>query len=298
VKVIGCKDIRISVALWYLNGMPRIHIVANPKRKPGVAATLKRVLPWLRRIATIDKISTDGESDLHSIRADLVLVFGGDGTILSVARRLRGNSVPVFGVNMGQLGFLAETSAEELKCSLPDVLRGDFVLSPRMMLEVLVETRTPRRFVALNDAVVLRQPMSSMIAVQVTVSGEEVARYKGDGLIVSTATGSTGYSLSAGGPILSERLKAMIVTPVCPHTLANRPIVLSGEEKVKITAESRNGAPLELVMDGQTSCKLKSGTNVRVAKAPYEFNLVTLGKKGRYEIIRDKLHWAGWVKER
>ena len=166
-----------------------------------------------------------------------------------------------------------------------------------MMLEILVETRTPKRFVALNDAVVLRQPMSSMIAVQVTVCDEEVAQYKGDGLIVSTATGSTGYSLSAGGPILSERLKAMIVTPVCPHTLANRPIVLSGEESVMITAESRTAAPLDLVMDGQTSCRIKSGTNVRVAKAPYEFNLVTIGKKGRYEIIRDKLHWAGWVKE-
>ena len=278
--------------------MARIYIVANPKRKPGVAAILKRILPSLRRIATVEKVNTDGGSDLHDIRADLVLVFGGDGTILSVARRLRGNPVPVFGVNMGQLGFLAETSAEELKRSLPNVLSGDFVLSPRMMLEVMVETAAPKRFVALNDAVVLRQPMSSMIAVKVTVSGEEMARYRGDGLIVSTATGSTGYSLSAGGPILSERLKAMIVTPVCPHTLANRPIVLSGEESVKITAESRNGAPLELVMDGQTSCKLKSGTNVRVAKAPYEFNLVTLGKKGRYEIIRDKLHWAGWVKER
>jgi NAD+ kinase len=287
----------ITAVLCYDCRMARIYIVANPKRKPGVAAILKRILPSLRRIATVEKVNTDGGSDLHDIRADLVLVFGGDGTILSVARRLRGNPVPVFGVNMGQLGFLAETAAEDLKRSLPCVLSGDFVLSPRMMLEIMVETAAPKRFVALNDAVVLRQPMSSMISVQVTVSGEEVARYRGDGLIVSTATGSTGYSLSAGGPILSERLKAMIVTPVCPHTLANRPIVLAGDESVKITAESRNGAPLELVMDGQTSCKLKSGTNVRVAKAPYEFNLVTLGKKGRYEIIRDKLHWAGWVKE-
>ena len=276
--------------------MARIYVVANPKRKPGVDKILGGLLPWLRSVATVAKVIRDGESDLSHISADLILVFGGDGTILSVARRLRGNPIPVFGVNMGQLGFLAETSPQELKQTLPCVLGGDCVLSPRMMLQIDVQTKKPARFMALNDAVVLRQPMSSMMAVQVTVSGEEVSRYKGDGLIVSTATGSTGYSLSAGGPILSERLKAMIVTPVCPHTLANRPIVLSGDETLMITAESRNGAPIQLVMDGQTSCPLKSGTRVRVTRAPSEFNLVTLGKKGRYEIIRDKLHWAGWIK--
>ena len=277
--------------------MRRIYIVANPKRKPGVEAMLNELLPWLRKAAKVVAINKDSESDLHSVRADLLLVFGGDGTILSVARRLRGNQVPVFGVNMGQLGFLAETSPDELRRTLPCVLRGDYVLSPRMMLDVSIEDGKQKRFTALNDAVVLRQPMSSMISVQVTVCDEEVARYKGDGMIVSTATGSTGYSLSAGGPILSERLKAMIITPVCPHTLANRPIVLSGDESVRVTPESRNGAPIELVMDGQTSCKIKSGTNVQIAKAPYEFNLVTIGKKGRYEIIRDKLNWAGWVKQ-
>ena len=107
----------------YESSMSRIYIVANPKRKPGVAAILKRLLPSLRRMATVETVCTDGESDLHGIRADLVLVFGGDGSILSVARRLRGNPVPVFGVNMGQLGFLAETSPEELKRSLPNVLK-------------------------------------------------------------------------------------------------------------------------------------------------------------------------------
>ncbi len=276
--------------------MARIYVVANPKRKPGVVAILNRLLPWLRKIATVVKIVKDDTTDLTDIRADLVLVFGGDGSILSVARRLHGNPVPVFGVNMGQLGFLAETAPEDLKNTLPCVLGGDCVLSPRMMLQVDVPSRKPERFTALNDAVILRQPMSSTIGVRVTVSGEEVAQYKGDGLIVSTATGSTGYSLSAGGPILSERLKAMIVTPVCPHTLANRPIVLAGDEHLTIAAESRNGAPIQLVMDGQTSVALKSGMSVRIARAPHEFNLVTIGKKGRYEIIRDKLHWAGWVK--
>jgi NAD+ kinase len=201
---------------------------------------------------------------------------------------------------MGQLGFLAETAPDELRQTLPVVLRGEYVLSPRMMLEINVirsAAKTSRKFFAINEVALLRQPMAPMMAVRVTVSSEEIAVYRGDGLIVSTATGSTGYSLSAGGPILSERLKAMIVVPVCPHTLANRPIVLSGDEAVRICATTRSNSPVELVVDGQTHLKLDSGTEVQVTRAPHEFNLVTLGKKGRYEIIRDKLHWAGWIKE-
>lgn len=280
--------------------MRRIYVVANPKRKPGVEEILDEILPWLRSVTDVVRVDRDSTSDLSRIKADLLLVFGGDGSILAAARRLRGNRIPVFGVNMGRLGFLAETSPAELRKTLPWVLRGDYVLSPRMMLQVRVRDgarRKPRQFIALNDAVILRQPKAAMISLDIRVSGEEVAHYMGDGLIVSTATGSTGYSLSAGGPILSERLKAMIITPICPHTLANRPIVLSGDEAVEVCAETRGGGPIELVMDGQESCTLASGTVVKVTKAAYEVNLVTVGRKGRYEIIRDKLHWAGWVKE-
>ena len=297
--------------------MHRIYVIANSKRRPAVAAILNGLLPWLRKNATVVKVDRNGNSDLRRINADLILVFGGDGSILGAARRLNGNPIPVFGVNMGQLGFLAEIAPDELSNVLPAMLRGDYVLSPRMMLQVTVPAdaqgsvrirsesaggafkleKRRRHFEALNDAVLLRLPMASMMTVRVTVCGEEIAMYKGDGLIVSTATGSTGYNLSAGGPILSERLKAMIITPVCPHTLANRPIVLSGDETVEVSVETRTGSPAELVMDGQISCSLKSGSVVKISKAPYEFNLATLGKKGRYEIIRDKLHWAGWVKD-
>ena len=229
----------------------------------------------------------------------------GDGSILSIARRLRGNAVPVFGVNTGRLGFLAETTPADFKNSFGAVLRGHFQISSRMMLKITLAKAARAKggasgseFLALNDAVLLRQPMASMMSVRVSVSGEEIALYKGDGLIVSTPTGSTGYSLSAGGPILSERLKAMIVTPVCPHTLANRPIVLDGGERLEVCAETRAGAPVDLVLDGQVSFALKSGTQVVIERAGREFNLVTTGDKGRYEIIRDKLHWAGWVKEK
>ena len=279
--------------------MNRLLVVSNARRKPETRPVIERVLPWLRKTATVVGVDLDERTALQRAQADLIVVFGGDGTMLSVARRLKGNPIPVLGVNMGQLGFLAEVPHTELRKILPRVLKGEYVLSPRMMLRARVESRAGqpgREYTALNDAVLLRLPKAAMMTVGVSVSGEFVARYKGDGLIVSTATGSTGYSLSAGGPILSERLKALILTPVCPHTLANRAIVLSGEETLEILPETRSGSPVELVMDGQESCSLKSGTRVLIEKAPYEFNLVTVGRQGRYEIIRDKLHWAGWVK--
>ena len=300
--------------------MRRIYVIANPKHKPDVTDALEGLLPWMRKCADIVKVDQGGEGGLSGLKADLVLVFGGDGSILSAARRLRGNPIPVFGVNLGHLGFMAEIEAHELPKMLPRILGGEYVLSRRMMLLVCVVApphpilsplgrgkRDGRRhssrrgageYVALNDAVIQRLPRARMISVDVRVSGEEVAVYKGDGLIVSTATGSTGYNLSAGGPILSERLKALIVTPICPHTLANRPIVLSGDETVEVCVTTRTGEPVELIMDGQVSCTLPSGAVVEIGRAPYEFNLVTVGRKGRYEIIRDKLHWAGWVKEK
>jgi NAD+ kinase len=281
--------------------MRSLYVSANLKRKPELKGVLDTMLPWLKRHADVVRVDQNGRRDLKGVRADLVLVFGGDGSILSVARRLRGNPTPVLGVNTGQLGFLAETYPSELKQVLPAVLDGQYVISPRMMLSVEVDGANAKKkalkFLALNDAVLIRQPMGSMMALDVRVSGEQISNYKGDGLIVSTATGSTGYNLSAGGPILSERLKALIVTPICPHTLANRAIVLDGGERLDVCASTRADQLVELVLDGQVTCALKSGTAVRIQRAEHEFNLVTLGAKGRYEIIRDKLHWAGWVKK-
>ncbi|MCK6474801.1 MAG: NAD(+)/NADH kinase [Planctomycetes bacterium] len=281
--------------------MRTVFVVAHTTRKPEITAILARLLPWLRKTAKVVGVARDHRGDLSKLKADLVITLGGDGTMLSVARRLKGNPVPVLGVNLGQLGFLAEVGIGDLKKVLPWILKGDYVLSPRMMLRTLVappgRRGKPKEYIALNDAVLLRLPKATMMTVGVSVSGEAVATYKGDGLIVATATGSTGYSLSAGGPILSERLKALILVPICPHTLANRPIVVSGNEVIEVVPETRSGSPVELVMDGQVSASLKSGTRVSIEKAPYQFNLVTVGRKGRYETIRDKLHWAGWVKE-
>ncbi len=282
--------------------MKRVLIIAHTRLKPETVPVLVNVLPGIRKMAQVIKVVTSLTSDLAAVKADLIIAFGGDGTLLSIARRLKGNPIPVLGVNLGQMGFLAEVDQQDLQEVLPDVLADRFVRSTRMMLRARVEPTTRRgrvrEFLALNDAVILRPPRGAMMSLSLMVSGEPVAQYKGDGMIVSSPTGSTGYSLSAGGPILSERLKALTVVPICAHTLASRPIVLSGDETVEVQAMTRSGLPVELLMDGQASCAMRSGTRVVIEKAPYEFHLVTVGKKGRYEIIRDKLHWAGWVKLR
>jgi NAD+ kinase len=279
--------------------MKRVFVVAPLRFKPEAAPVLARMLPWLRRAARLAGVDRTGAADLSSVCADLLLALGGDGTVLSVARRLKGNPIPVLGVNLGQLGFLAEAYCGELRSVLPEVLDGKYVLSPRMMLHASLHNpqgRCVRRWRALNEAVIHRQAADPMITLGVSVSGERVAEYKGDGLIVATATGSTGYSLSAGGPVLSERLKALIVVPICAHTFANRPIVLSGEEQVEVNAASRFGTPVRLVFDGQVRASLRGGERLVLEKDHQGVNLVTLGRRGRYEIIRDKLHWAGWVK--
>jgi NAD+ kinase len=277
-------------------------LVVSTRHVAEVRALLREVLPWLRKRIRVVGVDRDGGHSLREVRADLVVVLGGDGTILSVARRLAGNPVPVLGVNLGRMGFLAEVSPNEFRKVMPKILRGRYLLSPRMMLRCRVMPKkkhgVEREYAALNDVVIQRNVNSrTLLAVRVAVSGEEVATHMSDGLIVATATGSTAYNLSAGGPILSERLKAFTIVPICPHTLANRPIVLSGEEVIQVAADSRGGDGFVFVVDGCPLGTLPGGSQVEISRAPHEFNLVTPGTRGRYEIIRDKLNWAGWVKD-
>ena len=278
--------------------VPRLYVSANLQRKPELKGVLDELLPWLKRETTLVGVDRNGSASLSGIHADLILVFaGGDGSILSVARRLDGNATPVLGVNTGQLGFLAEAYRKDLKEVLPRVLGGDRVINPRMMLKVSFNAGGKKRvqeFLALNDAVLLRQPMDSMMTLDVRVSDEQISNYKGDGLIVATATGSTGYNLSAGGPILSERLKAMIVTPICPHTLANRTIVLDGGEKLAICPSTRAEQRVATDLDGQLNFLPRRAEPKSIfAGAEKEFNLWSpSAPKAATKSFGNKLHWA------
>ncbi len=263
--------------------------VAGNGNKEGVSAAVDEVLPALREEAEIVGVDLDIESDLRGVEADMMLSFGGDGTLLSVARRLRGSQVPVMPVNLGRMGFLAEVPWSECAARLREALAGDCVVSPRMMLEV--EPPGGERTLALNDAVVSRGTLSRVLHVEARVGGMTVGRHDGDGIIVSTPTGSTAYSLSAGGPLVSPFVEAIIVVPICPHTMSTRPVVVGAGRTVEIRL-LESGSRAMLAVDGQVQWEVEPGSSVLVRKAPKPLLLVELPGRDWFNTVRKKLHWT------
>ena len=223
---------------------------------------------------------------------DLVVVLGGDGSLLSVARRLVGGA-PILGVNLGTLGFLTEINRSELYPTLLQVLAGRFGLEERALLEIQLERsgKLIREFRALNDAVVAKSALSRILQLALHVDGHLVARYRSDGLIVSTPTGSTAYNLSAGGPVLHPLLPVIVLAPICPHTLSLRPVVVPDTSRVEITLETRR-EEVYLTLDGQEGVGLIEGDRVRATRCPGTVRLVRSSGRTFYDSLRDKLHWG------
>jgi NAD+ kinase len=224
---------------------------------------------------------------------DLLVVLGGDGTLLALARETGSRAVPILGVNLGTLGFLAEVAPEEQLDVLDHVIRGDFDVVQRMRLqvraardgEVLVDT------LALNDAVITRSELSRLIDLETTADGVPVTTYHGDGLIVATPTGSTAYTLSAGGPILMPGSRVFVLTPICPHTLTQRPLVLSQDAKVEIRVLPREGTA-QLTIDGQVGLTLEHGDRVTIEASKHPVTFVASPSRSRFEVLRTKLRWG------
>ncbi len=233
-----------------------------------------------------------GRSELGR-RVDLMVVLGGDGTLLAVARDMETSAVPILGVNLGQLGFLAEVAPEEQHEMLERVLEGDYETVERMRLEVYVERdgRELGRYLALNDAVITRSELSRMIDLEMLADGAPVTTYHGDGLIVSTPTGSTAYTLSAGGPILLPGSRVFVLTPICPHTLTQRPIVLPEASRLEILVFPRDGHA-QLTVDGQTGLTLAAGDRVVVAASERPVHFVVDRYRSRFDVLRTKLGWG------
>jgi NAD+ kinase len=264
-------------------------LICGNEVKAGVADAARRVAAAVGVRAKIVGTVFDVKADLAAYDADLAVSLGGDGTILSVARRLAGTGAAILGVNMGRIGFLAELSVEELEEGVSSVLSGKCRVAERMMLSV--EPPGGARSTALNDVVVARGPLSRMLSFEVRCSGSLVAHYDGDGLIVSTPTGSTAYSVSAGGPLVAPGVEAMIVVPICPHTLAAKPIVLEATEALSVgVLDGGDGA--HLTIDGQTHLTLATGSSVTIRRSEHPARLVTLGRRDWFATLRDKLHWV------
>jgi NAD+ kinase len=224
---------------------------------------------------------------------DLLIVLGGDGTLLAAARALHGYPIPILAVNLGGLGFLTSVTLDELYPVLESVLDGKHRTNHRMMLDAeIVHTNKPSEVqCALNDAVANKAALARMLDFDVAVDGNHVGRYRADGLIVATPTGSTAYSLAAGGPIIQPTLDAFVITPICPHMLTNRPLVVPDTAKVELDFVEL-GEPVFLTLDGQVGFQLEPKDRVIITKSASKVTFVSPPRLTYYEILRSKLRWG------
>ena len=225
---------------------------------------------------------------------DLLVVFGGDGTILRTARLARKRDVPIVGINLGGFGYLTEVNLSEMFAALELILAGNFQIEKRMMLDVEIQGGEEpfREGTVLNDVVINRGNLSRIVELETTVDGRYLTTFKADGLIIATPTGSTAYSLAAGGPIIFPELNSIIINPICPHTLTNRPVILPESAVIQVSlCTLEQGATVTL--DGQVSFTVKFGDSVTIRKSRYITTLVSSPHRGYLEILRTKLGWGG-----
>jgi len=229
-------------------------------------------------------------------RVDLIVVLGGDGTLLGIARKVGRRETPILGINLGGLGFLTEASISEAKQALERVLAGDYETDRRITLEAEVCSGSGRgaeivqRFLAVNDVVFNKGPLGRMLELEVTADGERFCEYRADGLIISTPTGSTAYALSAGGPIVYPSLGVLVLAPICPHTLSNRPVVLPDSFEIEVRVKSSDHDST-LIIDGQEPAQLSAADYVRIRRGRYAVVLIR-SPHPYFEIWRDKLRWG------
>jgi len=235
-------------------------------------------------------VDLDRGRDLSDVPADVALVLGGDGAILRAARQMGFRQVPVLGVNLGRLGFLADFSFDEAVECLPCILRHEYRVAEHVMfLCGLPDRPETREVLGLNEVVVRAGPPYKMLDLELEVDGQMVSRFLGDGLMVSTPVGSTAHSLSAGGPILEQELAAFVITPICGHTLTSRPLVDAADKTYTIGVRQGEAS---VVIDGQDLGPLPTGGRVTVRRAPVAFRLVKVPGKTYYQTLREKLHWG------
>jgi NAD+ kinase len=282
--------------------LEKVAIVAKV-HAPEAASVARRLVRWLdeRGIETLvessfaRKVKASTSFTLDELPRDLslIVVLGGDGTLLSAVRALNGKPIPILGVNLGSLGFLTDVALQELYTALESIAAGEATIDSRMMLraELARKEETLASEVVLNDAVITKGAIARIIEVVVEIDGQFVAPVRADGLIVSSPTGSTAYSLAAGGPIVHPNLDAMILTPICPHTLTHRPVVVGGDAKIELTLRGDPGE-VYVTFDGQTSRRMLPGDVVRVRQSRQKLKLVSPPGKNYFQLLRHKLRWA------
>lgn len=225
--------------------------------------------------------------DLSEIQ--FLISMGGDGTILRLLHRYKNFNIPIIGINTGHLGFMADIPASDIYPSLTDLLDGAYEIENRLVLEASWDEK---QSFAINDVVIHRSQNPNLVELAIKVDQKHVNTFEADGIILATPNGSTAYSLAAGGPILMPKLEAMVLTPICPHTISNRPIVLSGEHEVEIQYLSPCD-PVEVVIDGIQMTKLRTGSSLKIKTYEKPFKMVSLGRHDYFSTLRTKLGWVG-----
>jgi NAD+ kinase len=270
--------------------------------QPQAAETIRQLVEWLAERGIETRLDAEaarqaGRPAEETVRlgaeVDLLISLGGDGTLLAVARAAGRRRIPILGINLGTLGFLTEVNVEEMFPVLESVLEGNAEIVSRMRLEVRAsrDGRELGRFMALNDAVISKTALSRIINLETLAGGQEVTTYHADGLIVSTPTGSTAYSLSAGGPLLLPGLEALVLTPICPHSLTQRPLVLPVDSEIEVVVRTRGGEAT-ITMDGQEGMDLLDGDRVCMRRSPYPVDIVASPLRTRFQILQAKLRWG------
>ena len=280
----------------------KIGIVSKP-RKEDAGHILSELVKWLRDKGTeplmdqetaslIEITSPYSRQDIAAL-SEFVIVLGGDGTLLSVARLIGARGTPILGVNLGSLGFLTEVTLDEMYPLLEDILSGKMIIDERGMLEAAIrrEGQEIARYTVLNDVVINKGALARMILMETRVDGWLLNTYRADGLIISTPTGSTAYSLSAGGPIVYPTVGAIIISPICPHTLTNRPIVLPEDVSIEVTLRTEDEDVL-VTLDGQEGHQIMFMDTVAIKKIKGTTKLILSPKKDYYQILRQKLRWG------
>jgi NAD+ kinase len=264
-------------------------LIVSTRYKPAAHPVAVRLAEAFAATGAEVVLDLAGELPLREYGADLVVAVGGDGTLLSTARRLIGSDTPVLGVNLGKLGFLAAFGADEIARYASGDGAPDWPVSPKMMLEVRLRGDGLERH-ALNDVIFTQGVMTRLAWLRLSVDGHLASEYRADGVVVSTPVGSTAYSLSLGGPILSQDLRALVVTPIAPHSLTDRPIVLSGQSVIGLELLSPVDE-MALVFDGQERVDLQRGDHIQIRAARHALQLIS-SERDAFEVLRLKLHWG------
>jgi len=273
---------------------PRV-LILGAGDKPSVVAEAGRLQSQLPPLAEVVLCDLEGTADLSQVQADLAIVLGGDGAILRAAHQMGTHQVPVVGVNLGKLGFLADLDPDETLAVLPKICRGEHRIVEHLMFECRVVDaggQSVCHTLGLNEVAVFAGPPFAILDVDLYVDAELATTYSCDGLIVSTPVGSTAHNLSAGGPILRKNLQAFVISPISPHTLTNRPVVdTAGRHYELVVPRPHSGTTL--VVDGRVKCTLRPDYRVRIQRAEPSFMLVEVPGHGYYRTLREKLGWGG-----